>query len=379
MHDVTVSVWNRFHSFPLIAGLTACGHDVLALGTTRRRPVCARSQICWSAALATQASFRMRGWRDGLIEYALDAYESYAARHALEARSLWAWSNHHLAAFERAKAAGRPVILETGSTHARWASRRLEAEYRKDGVSARPVIAPARLQKMIAEYAIADAICVPSRFVASTFVEEGVPAEKLHVNPYGADLAFWSQQAQRPDRARRGPCVFVYCGQIMLRKGIRYLFQAWGRRRHTDAELWLIGHPEPACEGLMSDLPAGIRWLGEKNHREIRDIYRQCDACVLPSLEEGLARSTLEAMAAGLPLIVTAETGVTDIMVAGEDGWVVPHSDADALAAALDAVADDREAAAARGRSAAARVEPFTWEAYGRRAGEFLTHILQKA
>src|SRR6266478_2893898 len=99
MHDVTVSVWNRFHSFPLINGLTAAGFDVLGLGTTRRPPPSKEYLCCWSSAFLTQASYHLPIFRAALTTTALHRYEKFAANHALEARFFWGWSNHHLEAF----------------------------------------------------------------------------------------------------------------------------------------------------------------------------------------------------------------------------------------------------------------------------------------
>lgn len=372
VNDLTVSVWNRFHSFPLISGLTRGGFSVRALGTTRRTPECARYECCWSAALATQAGFRMPTLRIRLLEFALARYEAFAARRVFDTGCFWGWSGHHLAAFRRCKEAGIPVILETGSTHADHAEEVNRGEFLARGLHVTDVTPAHRIEKMRAEYAIADWICVPSQFVAKTFLERGVPSERIRVTPYGADIAFWSGA----ERNRiHGPTCIVYTGAIMLRKGFWYLIEAWRRSALKDAELLLIGPVSPECEPMMRELPSGVRYLGYMGHGELRDLYAHADAYVLPSLEEGMARSILEAMAAGLPVIVTEETGITDIMRADEDGWVVPSRNVEALAQAFREVAASREGACARGRSARERVRPFTWERYGDEAAAFATRI----
>jgi glycosyltransferase involved in cell wall biosynthesis len=77
-------------------------------------------------------------------------------------------------------------------------------------------------------------------------------------------------------------------------------------------------------------------------------------------------------MAAGLPVLVTFETGVTEYMADGEDGWVVPSADADALAHALEQAINRRERLPELGRNARRRVLPLSWEAYGARAASVL-------
>lgn len=377
MHDVTVSVWNRFWSFQLISGLTRGGFAVRALGTTRKVPDAASYQCCWLAALCTQLIHRFPKHKDRFIELALLQYEEFAARRTGGSRCFWGWSNGHLAAFKKARAAGIPVILETGSTHVRWMQKKLRDEYELRGIQHKDSLLDRRAPGMVAEYELADRICVPSRFVARTFMENGIPEAKLHVNAYGADVSFWSECRREPHPGRK-PFVFVYTAQIMLRKGIGYLVDAWKHLGDADAELWLIGGVNPDCQGLLRDLPSSVRLLGGKNHTELREIYAKADVYVLPSLEEGLARSVLEAMAAGLPVIVTEETGATDVMVNGEDGWAVPSRNPEALAEAFRSALQNPEKAFERGKSARCRVQMFSWKSYGQRAAAFLGEVLGK-
>jgi glycosyltransferase involved in cell wall biosynthesis len=376
MHDVTVSVWNRFHSFPLIDSLTSAGFDVLGLGTTRSRPHCTEFHRCWSSALMTQASYLLWASRRSFTGAALNRYEKFATKHALEARCFWGWSNHHLDAFRKAKAHRIPIILETGSTHAVWQQEIVAAEYGRHGVTFSAHYDPFLIERCVKEYEIADRICVPSHFVASTFHKFGVTPEKIAINPFGADIAFWNG-ALASQGKETGPRVFIYVAQVMLRKGIAYLLKASQQLKQDAHELWLVGGVDPDSRSLMQSVPDNVKLLGRKNHLEIRELYKRAHVSVLPSLEEGMARSLLEAMAAGLPIIATEETGITDIMVDQQDGCLVPSSDANQLAIAMQEAISNPELVWQRGQSAARRVAPFTWEAYGKRAAEFLTDFME--
>ena len=86
-----------------------------------------------------------------------------------------------------------------------------------------------------------------------------------------------------------------------------------------------------------------------------------------------MARSVLEAAAAGLPVIITKETGATDILKNNRDGWVVPSGDVATLADTMKQIASDPTEARKRGAAAQAAVKPFTWDAYGARAAKLLT------
>ncbi|MCE9608899.1 MAG: glycosyltransferase family 4 protein [Chthoniobacter sp.] len=374
MHDVTVSVWNKYWSPHLAEGLTNAGFGVLALGTTRRKPPCSAHRTCWSSGLLTQASFRVPLARDVFTGLAIDLYQRFATRHALESRCLWGWSNHHLAAFQKAKSAGISVILESGSTHFTWARDALAAEYARHGTRWETPLMRKVAPRMLAEYEIADFICVPNTFVARTYEEHGIPRSKLAINAYGMDFDFWSGASGKMTPERRFTVIFA--GQFMLRKGVAYLMEAWQRLGLRDAELWIAGAILDDARSYLSDLPENVKLLGCLSPIELRDIYRSCDVFILPSLEEGMARAALEAMAAGLPLIVTPETGVDDVVRHGEDGWVIPSKSTDAIIAALIEAAEDRTATERRGQSARERARPYTWKAYGERAAMFLRRIV---
>lgn len=371
MYNVTVSVWNKFWSLHLIDGFIRSGFNVEALGTSRAAPERTSYRCCWPSAIATQIGHRFPNQRDRYFRYALANYEKFAARQSFNTRCFWGWSNHHLAAFKRAKAEGIPIVLECGSTHTKWSQRIISNEYHKYGKSMKNGLFNELLPSIFAEYELADRICVPSRFVANTFVECGIPVEKLYLNPYGADINFWRQCKPRSS-LNKLPFVFVYTAQIMLRKGVYYLLDSWKQLSHPSAELWMIGGVHPDCSDLMKTLPANVRFLGGKTHNEILALYAQADVFILPSLEEGLARSVLEAMAAGLPVIITEETGASDVMVDGEDGWLIPSRDSTALVSAFCEAFSDRRDTCARGESARQRVSPFSWSAYGDRAAVLL-------
>lgn len=92
-----------------------------------------------------------------------------------------------------------------------------------------------------------------------------------------------------------------------------------------------------------------------------------------------MARSCLEAMASGLPMIITKETGLADVMVEDADGWFVPAADSTALANRLRLAATvDRNKLYRMGQSAQQRASTMTWNAYGDRAATFLENILHE-
>jgi len=97
----------------------------------------------------------------------------------------------------------------------------------------------------------------------------------------------------------------------------------------------------------------------------LAEIYRWADVFVFPTLIEGMGLVVLEAMASGIPVIVTPN-GPGDVVREGVDGYVVPIRDVDAIADRLDYLRANPEARMQMGANARERALEFTWEAYGR-------------
>jgi glycosyltransferase involved in cell wall biosynthesis len=374
-YDVTVTVWDRFTSHHLVRGFHACGYRVALLGTRWHGPGVGTYRRAWSSLLATQAARRWPALAPQLTPWAEQQFAQNARRWAGLARCYWAWGTYQLAALQRARRRGLPTVLETGSTHARWQHEHIAPEYARHGAALRAGHLR-NLERAEAEYPLADLLVVPSRFVADTFIAAGRPQDSIVVNAFGTDAAFWDVPPDARPSPRDGNLIVIYAAQLLLRKGIAHLLDAWRQANLARAELWLCGPVESAVQPLMDRLPAGVLYHGLLSHSQMRDAFRQAHVYVLPSLEEGQARSALEAMAARLPLIVTRETGVTDIMVEGQDGWVVPAGDVPRLADALREADAARAELAARGESARQHVLPYTWEAYGGRAGRILSDLI---
>jgi glycosyltransferase involved in cell wall biosynthesis len=219
--------------------------------------------------------------------------------------------------------------------------------------------------RMERELARADVVLCPSIFVRDTMVQNGVPGEKCFVNPFGVDTSIFQRRETVPARPR-----FVCVGTICLRKGHQYLFRAFDlvKKQLPDAELVCVGNIKT---DIRKELP---RWRGHfihhenLNHRQIAGLFRTCSAFALASVEEGFARVIPEAMAAGLPVVATYETGATTLVEDGVEGFIVRGRDPQHIADAMIRVATDRELNFRMGRAAHKKgAESNTWQDYGDR------------
>lgn len=205
---------------------------------------------------------------------------------------------------------------------------------------------------------LADRLLVPSQHIADRYRRGGIPAEKIQVIPYAADTSRF-----RPD-PRKIPgdgCTFLFAGGISQRKGIGYLLRAWQMVRRPGWRLRLLGAP-PADVEPLRPYQDGVEWLGRLPHGEVPGVMASADAFVFPSLFEGSAVVTYEAMACGLPSIVTPNAG--SVVRDGLDGRLVAAADVESLALAMTELGEDRDKRLSWGASARLRAEAFDWARY---------------
>lgn len=270
--------------------------------------------------------------------------------------------------------AGKPVIVESGSTHTDHQHEVVFAEYKRNGIR-HPLFPESYRNRVRREFAESEAIFLPTRFVAKTFIERGIPESKIYLNPYGTDTSRFRPRADADlDRPFRAICA----SGVNLRKGARVLAESWRKLGWHDAELHWIGQPNSETEHLFKPMPAGITWHGWMPHEELANLYASCDVLVLPSFEEGFARVMVESAASGLALIATAETGVEDFFTESDpEGWLIPSNSVDALCDALIEAKSHRARTRALGlRSASKVANGFSVEDYGRRARVNVAKVL---
>jgi len=209
------------------------------------------------------------------------------------------------------------------------------------------------------EIATADHIIVPSDFVRMTLREHPAINATIDVIPYGAPPA---NSAALAGRTRAPKLRLLYVGHLSQRKGVSYLFDAM-RRLQGAATLTLIGpKPDVECVALSAALKRH-NWLGTMPHGRVLEIMAQHDVFLFPTLFEGLALVVLEAMAHGLPVITTPNSGAEDFIDDGKDGFMVPIRDADAIVARVLELAGDGDRLVSMSAAALKKAEQKSWGA----------------
>ncbi len=156
------------------------------------------------------------------------------------------------------------------------------------------------------------------------------------------------------------------------------------RKSHPEAHLVIAGHPQAALyEDLLRlrrslDLEGAATFLGFRE--DIPDILKALDVFVLSSSDEGFSLSTVQAMATGLPVVVTRSGGPETIVDDGRSGILVPPRDPAALAGGIEEMLRSPDRAAQMGRAARERVlRDFSLERMVERYAELYDRVLRKA
>jgi glycosyltransferase involved in cell wall biosynthesis len=267
---------------------------------------------------------------------------------------------HALEVFQELKGQGKTLILEQYTGNRREGRAALLREAAALGAPDITVDAQGydlgRIEMNEAEYALADKIVSGSEFVRATLVRAGVPEHKLVLAEYGCDVDGWPYFERHRDDGAVLQVGMVGSGAI--RKGVVRMLRAARRVKGVRVHVF----------GSVSDLPGGTAaWTdvgvfhGHVPRADLVRLLRSCHAFALPSVWEGSAYAIGEAMALGLPVVVSRNSGSWARHEI--DGWVVGVGDEDALADALERLKDEprRKQMAQRARENA---ELHTWAHY---------------
>jgi glycosyltransferase involved in cell wall biosynthesis len=181
----------------------------------------------------------------------------------------------------------------------------------------------------------------------------------------GVDL-----QAFRPAViAEHGPLKLICVARLIERKGQAHLIQAIRRLRDMGiavvVDLVGTGDAEPSYRQLAQELGVAdlVRFSGYVPREQIAERYGDAAVFVLPSFNEGMSVATLEAMAAGLPTVVTRTGGTAELVADGVSGLTFDWADVDQLVMHLQRLAGDRGLVQRMGHAARERAASFSWDA----------------
>lgn len=281
---------------------------------------------------------------------------------------------------QRAHKAGKKFILDASIAHP-LEKEKVYEQLRKDYPAWQQQLVPKSDQEIdleMQEMNTANHIVAATSFTRNTYIAQGVPAEKISINPYGIHLDFFTSKWIGGKQKRNSKTiVFAFLGILSARKGIPWLCKVWQpfHNRFPNTTLLLGGY------GLFPagvEIPNGVEVAGFIEPTERTQWLQQADVFVFPSFFEGFAQVIIEAMSCGLPVITTTHTVGPEVIHNGVEGFVMQPGDDDALHNAMQYFVQHEDQMETMGRAAREKVLPFTWDAYGDRYQHLIQQVVAK-
>jgi glycosyltransferase involved in cell wall biosynthesis len=240
-------------------------------------------------------------------------------------------------------------VLLAAPTYLPRVQESLEIEYARIGAGSQP-FNKAAVTKAVAEYYEADLIRAESHLARESLVEGGVSDSKIFVLPPSVDLESF-RPAEHP--LRRFTIAFV--GGFNPRKGLHHLLEAWDLVHQDDDQLLLHGGGDGWAKKIVAP------YAGWPNVRITRgaphETLRSASVCVCPSLEDAFCNVVLEAMASGVPVIISDQVGAMDLVQDGREGFIVPAGGVSAIAERINYLREHPAERAEMGAAARRRAE----------------------
>jgi glycosyltransferase involved in cell wall biosynthesis len=275
--------------------------------------------------------------------------------------AVYAYEGGALQTFRQAKRQGIPALYELTSSYWYWERNLLREEQQRspEMSSLLPKLfdSEGHMRWKDEELALATFVIVASHHVSETLAGV-IPQDKILVVPYGAPPV----RHRRISSDSSQPLKVLFVGSLNQRKGIGYVLKAI-EMLGSRVQLTLVGRrltPNPRVDEACNRW----RWFETIPHERVMEIMTESDVLVLPSLSEGFGLVVTEALACGLPVIVTPNVGARDLIIDGQEGFVVPVCSAEAIADRLNALSRDRELLSSMSHHAQLTAARQSWDVY---------------
>lgn len=284
---------------------------------------------------------------DGLVAQDLDNCDAFLG-----------WASMSYSQLLKAHKIGATTFMPGASTHPQDQEHVMLEEFRKFGIKKLPTN-PILMARMLKEFEEVDHILAASANVASSFRNHGL-GDKLELVEFGVDTNKF-----KPEPTEHDGFHVVFVGENWIRKGIYYLLKAWQGLKLKDAKLTICPNA-PLFEGIdyTNIVSPGFT-------DETAALYNSADLFVFPTLEEGKALVVGEAMACGLPVVVTSESGWG--IEEGREGITVVVKRIKTLKTAIQYFYDNPNEAKRMGKAARKYAEEHTWDKYQKELVEVMS------
>lgn len=316
---------------------------------------------------------------EALIDWLFDAV--VAGRVQAGTRIVIASQGGATRTFRRAQRTGSRAVLIASTPHAGAERELIAVEERRLRLARKPfstLVLRARTERIQREYQMADLILANSDFTRRDLVAHGIQSSKIVTTPLGVDLGLF---APRHYSVNADATRLVYVGSVSPRKGLWFLADALARMNGEGASVQcdLYGTAQQDYLRLLRTHSGAsvMTYHGPISHHRLADAYENADFFVFPSLSDGFGLVIYEAMACGVPVIVTDRCGAE--VRHNDNGLVVPAGDSQALYRAIRRMSEDPELRARLAQAGRRAALSSTWERYRAAVSDALINLAQGA
>jgi glycosyltransferase involved in cell wall biosynthesis len=221
------------------------------------------------------------------------------------------------------------------------------------------------------EYGLADYMITLSEFAKQSYVRNGIDPEKIFVVNLGVDIELFSPKVNYDEQSFE----ILFVAGVRFLKGIRDLVEVFKRLNLPDSKLTIVGGGGDALAYVRSNVSENISYVTYLEHNELKLIYQRASVFVLPSYMDSWGQVVVEAMACGLPVIISDNTGSKDIVEPGYNGFVIKVGNQRDLEEYILYFYSNRAELTRMGRNARKAVEKVTLDNYCKRVNEVLTNV----
>jgi len=279
-------------------------------------------------------------------------------------------------AIERAKVQGMKVVVDHSIAHPAFMDKQLREEYVNNGALFNLGMDNPFWTEIVEDCHKGDVVLVNSQFVKDTFVENGFAPDKIKVSLLGVRKDF--QSLKQNYEIKDGTLRILFTGGFGFRKGAEYILRALTEldKENFPYEFTCVGDSSGSVDLISKIGPKHVTRVNTVPQDELKSYLADSDVYLFPSLCEGCASSGMEALAAGLPVIATKESGFP--IEDGKDGVIVESKNVQAIVDALKLVASNKEMREQMGKAAARKIaENYTWEQYAQNVIAIYDELLE--
>lgn len=213
-----------------------------------------------------------------------------------------------------------------------------------------------------AENKLAQYILAGSEFVKKTYVEEGYPERNIYVCRYGVDISTFCQK-EKSNYSGERPLECVFVGGTKEIKGVSYMLEAFKMIPNDKVRLTIIGKNTLSKE-MQARYEDNVTFTGSILHNQVAKTLREMDIMIFPSLGEGFSLALVEGLATGLPVIASENSGSSELIKDGWNGFVIPIQNKDEIRDKVLYFVNNSEKVTDMSINARFSVLSLTWEDY---------------